>query len=137
MKSLKIFLSIIICAPIFLSCTDKINTQIREKVESSDHDARLYGWWQRINDESSYRFFDSIDFKMFYGKRNEAGELEKEAKSLDYWYTENDSIMHIVREATLLTGKSDFSIEYRISEDGNTFLEKSSGTFVPYLTRAR
>lgn len=52
MKSLKIFLSIIICAPIFLSCTDKINTQIREKVESSDHDARLYGWWQRINNES-------------------------------------------------------------------------------------
>jgi hypothetical protein len=137
MKSLKIFLSIIICAPIFLSCTDKINTQIREKVESSDHDSRLYGWWQRINDESSYRFFDSIDFKMFYGKRNEAGELEKEAKSLDYWYTENDSIMHIVREATLLTGKSDFSFEYRISEDGNTFLEKSLGTFVPSMTRAR
>ena len=137
MKSLKIFLSIIICAPIFLSCTDKINTQIREKVESSDHDARLYGWWQRINDESSYRFFDSIDFKMFYGKRNEAGELEKEAKSLDYWYTENDSIMHIVREATLLTGNSDFSFEYRISEDGNTFFEKSLGTFVPSMTRAR
>lgn len=74
---------------------------------------------------------------MSYGGRNEAGELEKEANSLDYWYTENDSILHIVREATLLTGKSDFSIEYRISEDGNTFLEKSSGTFVPYLTRAR
>ena len=137
MKSLKIFLSIIICAPIFLSCTDKINTQLREKVESSDHDARLYGWWQQINNESHYIYFDSIDFKMSYGKRNEAGELEKEAKSFKFWYTENDSIMHTVREATLLTGKSDFSFEYRISEDGNTFLTESSGTFIPSMTRAR
>ena len=43
----------------------------------------------------------------------------------------------LFREATLLTGKSDFSFEYRISEDGNTFLTESSGTFIPSMTRAR
>ncbi len=92
-------------------------------VRSKEHDERLFGWWQFCNDENEYIYYDDIEYKEFYGIRNEDGTIEKEANSYTYWYTEN-GVLYTLMDATPLTGIIDAYMEYKISEDGNTFLTR-------------
>ncbi len=131
---MKRFLLLVIALSFLCSCSvEKQNREMHEFIRSKEHDPLLIGWWKSNGTDNQYLLFDDVDYKLIHGEMDSNMNLIKRP-SYDYWYTENRRI-HILRDATILTGTVDTSDAYELSEDGNAILfEKSDGTlFIGYV----
>lgn len=129
-------ITFILCVFIFTSCVEKTNKEMHEMVQSKEHDERLYGWWQLINNEKQYNFFDNVEFKFLSGERKYNGDIEKKT-SYYYWYTESDNTLYTLRDVSLFYGNMKSSMEYIISDDGNTLSFKEGESYVPAYNKVR
>ena len=138
MKNLKIF-AYIVCLFFFVSCIEKINTEMHKMVSSKEHDERLVGWWQLINDENQYNCFDNTEFKFYFGEYNENGILSKSNKNRTtyYWYTENNRTLYKLRDRSLFYGNQKSASEYLLSGDGCTLSFKEGDEFIPSFKKVQ
>ena len=116
----KLLIVLLVVVPLVTACSkDAANREMLAMVNSKEHDPRLFGWWERLRDESVYYiYFDTITFKRQLYYVTESGAL-KEYNSGWYWYTEN-GVLYLNRVATWKVGNIPISEKYLLSDDGNT-----------------
>ena len=113
---------------------EKKNDEMHQFVASQEHDERLFGWWQLVNQPTNYLYYDNVTFNVGRASEGEDGSITR-YDSYWYWYTYDMNIYEI-RDATPLTGLISSHVEYRISEDGEYLMHREGdGVFVNALKR--
>ena len=115
----KLIIILLMMVPLVCACSkDAANREMMAKVNGSEHDPHLFGWWKSHGDESLYYYcFDATTFRWHYFHPDENGELEEYAGEW-YWYTEG-GVLYSFKKATWKTGIMSSSKRYLLSDDGN------------------
>lgn len=131
----KIALIFLLCIPFFNACSKiEENKDMHEFIRNQEHDPMLFGWWQLIQDEQEFLFFDNDPFKLINALINQEGILT-ESHNGRFWYT-NNRILYVVKEATAKTGIIQSKVEYKLSASSDSIMMKDAdGVFFPSYRR--
>ena len=135
MKCIRFIICSIVILALFGCSKERTNQKIIQEYQSYEHLPELAGWWNHLNNEGFWYYFDLKDCNILTVYKRPDGEWGVQGKDI-YWYTSGDMI-YSFRKATLFYGAWYYTDHIRFSEDYQQVYRESEvdGEWHPWLQR--